>query len=131
MLNARFGVLWRVLRCDTALSVDIVRACMRIHNLAIDDAGVDGAERDARVPLSGVMDAASHQALQANENTVRRLRDELHQQGRLNLQGVRTDRETSSTRYRITVALFGRNRPAPRQMGREHARVEALGLFKS
>lgn len=104
---------------------------MRIHNLAIDDAGVDGAERDARVPLSGVMDAASHQALQANENTVRRLRDELHQQGRLNLQGVRTDRETSSTRYRITVALFGRNRPAPRQMGREHARVEALGLFKS
>ena len=29
---------------------------MRIHNIAIDDASTDGAERDARVPLDGVMD---------------------------------------------------------------------------
>ena len=102
MLNARFSVLWLTLSCDTALSVEIVRACMRIHNIAIDDAGTDGAERDARVPLDGVMDPSSQQAQDAEENTVRRLRDELHQQGRLNVQGVRTDRGTSSTRYRIS-----------------------------
>ena len=33
---------------------------MRIHNIAIDDAGIDGAETDARVPLDGVMDPSSH-----------------------------------------------------------------------
>ena len=102
---------------------------MRIHNIAIDDAGIDGAETDARVPLDGVMDPSSQQAQNAGENTVRRLRDELHHQGRLNVQGVRTDRETSSTRYRMTVALLGRNRPTVREGGRDHARVEAEGLF--
>ena len=60
---------------------------------------------------------------------MRRLRDELHHQDRLNVQGVRTDRETSSTRYRMTVALLGRNRPTVREGGRDHARVEAEGLF--
>ena len=40
----------------------IVRACMRIHNLAIDELGADAAESDARETLDGEMNSESREA---------------------------------------------------------------------
>lgn len=111
MLVARFGILWRPTstRLDTA--VDVVRACMRIHNLCID-------EKD-NVPTSafeGSMDPESHAggALAYATTDVFDHQDE---------RGRRRDLEGFDRRKYVTRELRGRVRPTHSGWGRTVVRA--------
>lgn len=43
--------------------------------------------------------------------------------------GERTDLQRETMRYQVTVALFGKKRPAPRTVGADTARAQERGLF--
>ena len=43
--------------------------------------------------------------------------------------GQRTDLQQRTMRHQVTVALFGKNRPAPRTVGADTARAQSRGLF--
>ena len=115
----------------------IVRACMRIHNLAIDELGADAAESDARETLDGEMNSESREASATgipeywrarNDESARARRSEGERPSR---RGERTDLQRETMRYQVTVALFGKNRPAPRTVGADTARVQERGLFRN
>jgi hypothetical protein len=134
-IHARFGILWRNLKFDQKTNVEIIRACMRIHNLAIDDAErPEDAERDSREALSGVMDDESLEVQRTSGQAmpdyiryrnVERPVERPPGQGR----GRRTDLENDSVRMQVTIALRGKNRPPPRTVGAQTARAQARGVF--
>jgi hypothetical protein len=134
VLNARFNILWRKLRFKQGTSVQIVRACMRIHNIAIDDLGADAAERDANEALHGRMDRVSRKEQRKSGKEVpgytRARNNESGGNGGARRQrGQRTDLQQRTMRHQVTVALFGKNRPAPRTVGADTARAQSRGLF--
>ena len=120
------------------MNVHIVRACMRIHNLTIDELGADVAESDARETLHGQMDKESREASKKSAEGVpeyeraRNVESAQTSEGeRPSRRGERTDLQRETMRYQVTVALFEKNRPAPRTVGADTARVEERGLFRN
>lgn len=115
----------------------IVRACMRIHNLAIDELGADAAESDARETLDGEMNSESREASATGIPEYWRARNDESASARQSegerpsRRGERTDLQRETMRYQVTVALFGKNRPAPRTVGADTARAQERGLFRN
>lgn len=114
----------------------IVRACMRIHNLAIDELGADRGESDARQTLDGQMNEESRKASEEGVPEYERARDafesaQTSEGERPSRRGERTDLQHKTMRYQVTFALRGKKRPAPRTVGADTARVQERGLFRN
>jgi len=91
VLVARFGIFWRPLKGSLATSVETIKACMIIHNIAIDEkegelSGVPFVGRMA----PGSVDPFVHFTDAAGGD---------------NREGLRTDLEGESTRIRLTTEL--------------------------